>query len=57
VVLFDPFQGMGKQKNSAETQQSGHAPTSGPEIKDGRSNAKDGAPERLRYGTIQKELS
>jgi len=31
-------------------QQSGHAPRFGPEIQNGRSSAKDGALERLRYG-------
>ena len=30
VVLPDPFRGMGARRNSAETQQSGHAPRSGP---------------------------
>jgi len=43
-------------RNSTDTQQSGHAPRSGPEVKNGRS-AKDGAPERLRCGTIQEEAS
>jgi len=38
-----------------ETQQSGHFPRSEPEIKDVRSSAKDGATERPRYGTGQKE--
>jgi len=38
-------------------QQSGHAPKSEPEVKNGRSSAKDGMPERLRCGTIQKERS
>jgi len=33
VVLLDPFRGMGVQRNSAETQQSGHAPTSGSKMK------------------------
>jgi len=33
-------------------QQSGHAPRSGPEVKNGRSSAEDGAPERLGCGTI-----
>jgi len=56
VVLSDPFQGMGAWKNSTETQQSGHVPRSGPEVKNGRSNAKDGASERLRCGTIQENL-
>jgi len=40
------------------SQQLGHAPRSGPEIKkNGRSSAKDGVPERLRYVTIQKKVS
>ena len=30
VVLPDPFRGMGAWENSAETQQSGHTPRSGP---------------------------
>ena len=30
VVLPDPFRGMGARRNSAETQQSGHTPRSGP---------------------------
>jgi len=34
-----------------------HASSSGPEIKYGRCIAKDGAPERLRCGTIQEEVS
>jgi len=57
VVLPDPFQGMGAWKNSTETQHLGHAPRSGPEVKNGRSSAKDGTPERLRCGTIQEEVS
>jgi len=56
VVLPDPFRGMGAWTNSTETQQSSHAPRSGPEIKNGRSSAKDGAPERLRCKTIQEEV-
>jgi len=44
-------------RNSTETQQSGHAPRFGPEVKNGRSSAKDGAPESLRCGTIQEEMS
>jgi len=44
-------------KNSTETQQSGSPPRSGPEVKSGRSSAKDGAPERLRYGTVKEEVS
>jgi len=50
VVLPDPFRRMGSWRNSTETQQSGHAPRSGPEVKNWRSGAKDGAPERLVCG-------
>jgi len=52
MVLSDPFSGM----NSAKIQQSGHDPRFGPEVKDGRNYAKNGAPERLRCGKIQKVL-
>jgi len=55
VVLPNPFRGMGAWRNSTETQQSDHAPRSGPEVKNGRSCAKDGAPERIGCGTIQEE--
>jgi len=55
-VLPDPFRGMGAWRNSKETQQSGHASRSGPEVKNGIS-ADDGAPERLGCGTIQEEVS
>jgi len=52
VVLPDnPFRGMGVWRNFTETKQSGHTPRSGPEVKNGRSSVKDGAPERLRCGT------
>jgi len=57
VVLPDPFRGMGAWRNYTETQKSGHAPRSGAEVKSGRSSAKDGAPERLRCGTVQEEVS
>jgi len=57
VVLPNPFQGMGAWRNSTETQQSSHTPRSGPEVKNGRSSAKDGAPEKLGCGTIQEEVS
>jgi len=57
VVLSDPFQGMGAWRNSTETQQSGHAPRTGPEVKNGRSGAEDGASERLGCGTVMKEVS
>jgi len=40
--------------DSAETQQSGHASRSGPEIKDGRSSAKDSVPTRINCGTNPK---
>jgi len=40
-----------------ETQQSGHASRSGPEVKNGRSSAIDGAPEKLRCGTVKEEVS
>jgi len=55
MVLPFFFRGMGAWRNSTETQQSGYASKSGPEVKNGRSGAEDGAPERLRRGTIQEE--
>jgi len=39
VMLPDPIRGMGAWRNSTETQQSGHAPRSRPEVKNGRSSA------------------
>jgi len=57
VVLPDSFRGMGAWRNSTESQQSGHASRSGPEVKSGRSSAKDDALERLRCWTIQEEVS
>jgi len=56
VVLPDPFRRMKTWKNSTETQQSGHASRSGPGVKN-RGSAKDGAPERLKRGPIQEEMS
>jgi len=56
AVLPDPFRGKGGVEFT-ETQQSGHALRSGPEVNNGRSNAKDGAPERLGCGTVQEEVS
>jgi len=56
VVLPNPFRGMETWRNSTEIQQSGHAPWSGPEVKN-VSSAKDNAPERLRCRTIQEEVS
>jgi len=52
VVLPDLFRGMGAWKNSTETQQSGHAPTSGPEVKNERIGSENSAPERLEYGAV-----
>jgi len=40
-----------------ETQQSGHVPRSGQEVKNGKSSAKDGVPKRLRCGTVKEEVS
>jgi len=40
-----------------QTQQSDHAPRTGPEVNNGRSSAKDGAPERLGCGTVKEEVS
>jgi len=57
VVLPDPFRGMGVQRNSTETQQSGHAPRSGSEVKNGKSGAEDGAPERTGWETVKEEVS
>jgi len=37
---------------AAETQELDHISRSGPEVYPGRSSAKDGVQERLRYGTI-----
>jgi len=44
-LLPAPFRRMGAWRNSTETQQSGHAPRFGPEVKNGRSSAKDGVAE------------
>jgi len=54
VVLPGLFRGIGTWRNSAETQQLGHAPRSGPEVKNEISSAEDGALERFRRGTIQE---
>jgi len=51
------FQGMGVWRISMENQHSGHTPWSGPEVNNERSSTKNGAPERLRCGIIQKEMS
>jgi len=39
-----------------ETQQSGHAPRSGPEVKNGKSSAEDGAPEAQIRDNPEGEL-
>jgi len=57
VVLSDLFRRMGEQRNSMEAQQLGHAQRSGPEVKNGRCSAKDGALERLGCRTAQEEVS
>jgi len=57
VVLPDPFRGMGAWRDSTEIQQSGHTPSSGPEVKNGRSSAEDGAPEILGCGTVKEEVN
>jgi len=46
----------GVWRNSTEIQQSGHAPRSGPEVKNGRNSAEDDAPERLGCGTVKEAL-
>jgi len=56
-MLPDPFRGMGAWRNSTETQQLGHAPRCGSEVKNGRSGAEDGAPERFGCGTVKEEVS
>jgi len=56
-VLPDPFREMGAWRNSTEIQQSGHAPRSESEVKNRRSGAEDGAPERLGCGTVKEEVS
>jgi len=48
---------MGAWRNSVENQQSSHALRSGPEVKNGRSGAEDGAPRRLGCGTVKEEVS
>jgi len=54
ISVPNPFQGMGAWRNSMGTKQSGHIQRSGLEAKNGGRSVKDGAPERLRCGTIQK---
>jgi len=50
-MLSDPFLGMGAQRNSSETQQSGHAPVFGPEVKNLR--IKEGCDRVSEVGTVQ----
>jgi len=57
VVLPDSFRGLRKRRNSAETQQSGHAPRYETDVKNEKNSAKDGAPEWIRCGTIQNEVN
>jgi len=57
VLLPEPFREKRTWRNSTETQQSGHSLRSGLEVKNGRSSAKAVAPEWLRCGTIQEEMS
>jgi len=56
VVLPDPFGGMGERKNSEESQTVGPRPKVWTRGRNGTSSVKDGAPERFRCGTIQKEV-
>jgi len=51
-VLPGPFRGMRRAGEFRGDLTIGHASRSGPEIKNGRSRAKDGALERLRCGTV-----
>jgi len=53
VVLPDPFRGMGAWRNSTGTQQSGHAPRSGPEVKNGRPHC----PTQLTLSPLASQLS
>jgi len=48
---------MGAWRNTTETQQSGHAARSEPEVKNGRSSAENSAPERLGCGTVKEKIS
>jgi len=58
VVSPDPFWRMGRDAEEFREEPTvGPCQRCGPEIKNRRSCAKDGAPERLRCGTIQKEVS
>jgi len=59
VVVPDPFRemGIGGVKELYGDPIVSLRPRSGPEVKNGRSSAKDDALERLRCGTIQKEVS
>jgi len=52
-----PLPGDRARKNSTKTQQSARPARSAPEIKNGRSSAENGTPERLGCGTILEEVS
>jgi len=52
-----PSEGWGAKDFCGDPTVGGQTPRFGPEVKNGRSCAKDGTPERLRCGTIQKEMS
>jgi len=56
VVLPDRFREIGARRNFAETQQPATPPKSRPEIKYGKSSAKEGH-RRLRGGVIEEEVS
>jgi len=53
VELPEPL----RERNSTESQQSGHILWSRPEIKNERRNDEDGAPKRFRCEIIRKEVS
>jgi len=52
-----PSEGWGRGRTPRRPNSRDTPPRTGPEIKNGRSSAKDGAPERHRYVTIQEEVS
>jgi len=56
VVLSDHFRRMRARKNSTVTQQSSHAPRSGLEVKNGRSDGKYGVPKGSDAGQFRRRL-
>ena len=56
VVLPDPFRVIGARRNSAETQQSGHTPRSGPKIENRQRGAKDRFAKGIRSRTVEEEM-